>query len=485
LANMLLIDDDPVFSKMMHGFLSQLGHICNVRESLSGGFKEAETGAYDIVFLDVVLPDGNGLKELTKLHSMPAAPEIIVLTANSDPEGAELAIKNGAWDYVEKPASLSTLQLLISRALRYREKKLEYIQRKGLKRDAIIGNSKKLDACLEQLIHAASSNGNVLITGATGTGKELFARAIHENSSRSNSKFIVVDCTSIPPTLAESLLFGHLKGSFTGAHMDKEGLIEQADGGTLFLDEVGDLSMEVQKSLLRVLQERSYRPIGSKKEKSSDFRLIAATNLDLEAMVAKHRFRKDLYYRLSTFSLHLPPLSERRDDLLPLIEHYTPKLCKENGYGEKKISKEFIDVLSRYDWPGNVRELKNVLATCLSNSMDESTLFPYHLPVDLRAHLAKKNLKSKHQNEIEEPPSPVVQTQDPIIEALADSDGAFPTFKETREKAVKRMESGYLNELMRHCDHDVSQACKVSKLSRARLYELLKKHHIQLRPRTD
>ena len=483
MANMLLIDDDPVFCEMMQGFISQLGHDCIVRSSLGQGFKEAESGKYDIVLLDVMLPDGNGLSELPKFHALRSAPEIIVLTANSDPEGAEAAIKNGAWDYVEKPASQSTLQLLFNRALRYREKKLEYIQRKTLKRDSIIGDSSKLEACLELLIHAANSNSNVLITGATGTGKELFARAIHENSSRSNAKFIVVDCTSIPPTLAESLLFGHLKGSFTGAHMDKEGLIEQADGGTLFLDEIGDLTLEVQKSLLRVLQERSYRPIGSKREKTSDFHLIAATNRDLEKMVARNKFRKDLYYRLSTMSIHLPPLAERMEDMVSLIEHYIPKLCNENGYPPKEVSKEFIDALSRYDWPGNVRELKNVIATCLSNSMDENTLFPYHLPVDLRAHLAKQNIKTKQKEEEDASTSTVIKT-DVVFDSIINSE-VFPTFKETREKAVHRTEGMYLNELMRHCEFDVNEACKVSKLSRARLYELLKKHNIQIKSRTQ
>jgi two-component system NtrC family response regulator len=476
---MLLIDDDPVFCEMMRGLLAQLGHSCEIRETLKHGISEAQSGNYDIILLDVVLPDGNGLQELSAFHSIGSAPEIIVLTANSDPEGAELAIKQGAWDYVEKPASQSTLQLLINRALRYREKKLDYIQRKTLKRDSIIGKSQKLDSCLELLIHASNSSGNVLITGATGTGKELFARAIHENSERANAKFIVVDCTSIPPTLAESLLFGHLKGSFTGAHMDKEGLIEQAHGGTLFLDEIGDLTMDVQKSLLRVLQERSYRPIGSKREKTSDFHLIAATNRDLEKMVAESRFRKDLYYRLSTLTIQLPTLSERMEDLVPLIEHYAPRICKEGGYPEKTVSKEFFDSLSRYDWPGNVRELKNVLATCISNSMDENVIYPYHLPVDLRAHLAKKNLKDKHTPGEEDTASSVT-APDVVVETIMNSP-TFPTFKETREKAVSRTESMYLKELMRHCEYNVNEACEISKLSRARLYELLKKHGVQLR----
>jgi two-component system NtrC family response regulator len=463
---------------MIRGQLEHINHECVVCDTLKEGIDEASRNTYDVVLLDVFLPDGNGLNELKKFNSVPSAPEVIVITGNSDPEGAELAIKNGAWDYLEKPASSSTLQLLINRALRYREKKLEFIQKRSLKRDSIIGNSAKLEACLELLVQAANSNSNALITGPTGTGKELFARAIHENSPRSGGRFIVVDCTSIPSTLAESLLFGHLKGSFTGAHMDKEGLIQQAHGGTLFLDEIGDLNLEVQKSLLRVLQERKFRPIGSKREKASDFHLIAATNRDLEAMVKQQEFRKDLYYRLSSLSIALPSLAERMEDIVPLAEHYVPRICAEHGYPPKDISEEFIDALMRYDWPGNIRELKNVLSTCVSNSMDENTLFAYHLPVDLRAHLAKKNLKSRQQEA--EPSSGEPVRSDIIQEAILESD-TFPTFKETRERVVAKMEANYLRELITFCEYDLPKACNISKLSRARLYELLKKHDIQFK----
>jgi two-component system NtrC family response regulator len=474
-AKLLLIDDDPVFCKMMTGLLADFGHETVVAGTLKDGLMEVNKSAFDIVFLDVVLPDGDGLSELKKFHQSQSAPEVVVITGNGDPDGAEVAIKNGAWDYIEKPASANSIQFLINRALRYREKKLQFIQRKALNREHIIGDSPKLDACLEALLQAANSNNNALITGATGTGKELFARAIHINSGRADKKFIVVDCTSIPKTLAESLLFGHLKGSFTGAHKDKEGLIQQADGGTLFLDEIGDLPLDVQKSLLRVLQERTFRPLGSKQEKVSDFRLIAATNRNLEAMVKKNKFRKDLYYRLSTLMIHLPKLSERVEDVEPLTEYYIPRICEENSQPIKKISQELIDTLKQYEWPGNIREFKNVLSTSVTNAMDEMTLYPHHLPVDLRAHLAKKNLKSKKKVTLQADAGPNV-----IREQIAAA-GALPTFKEAREKIVGQLEEVYLRELVNISQKDMQKACDISKLSRARLYELLKKHNIQLR----
>jgi DNA-binding NtrC family response regulator len=259
-----------------------------------------------------------------------------------------------------------------------------------IKRDAILGTSPCLERCLDHIANAAQGNVNILILGETGTGKELFANAIHENSTRAQNNFIVIDCTNIPKTLAESLLFGHERGSFTGTAESRDGLFRQADGGTIFLDEIGDPDIEVQKSLLRVLQERRFRPLSSRKEIASNFRLIAATNRNLEAMVKRGEFRKDLYHRLSTSVIQLPPLRERKEDILPIASYHVRQICCELGCEEKEISYELHHALTLYDWPGNVRELINVLHATVQNGAGECRLYPQHLPVDIRTKVLLK-----------------------------------------------------------------------------------------------
>jgi two-component system NtrC family response regulator len=508
MARVLVIDDDHIFRETFMGQIAHVGYHCDGAENLREGVDKARKGNYDLIFLDVLLPDGNGLKKLEAIKNVKSSPEIVIITGNGDPDGAELAITSGAWDYIQKPAPVRTLQHLMSQALDYHLTK----QRadRGMVRNGIIGHSPKLGACLSHLSQAAATNSSVLITGETGTGKELFAKAIHENSRRAQNAFVVVDCTSIPENLAESLLFGHLKGSFTGAHTDKMGLFLHADGGSLFLDEIGDLSLAIQKSLLRVLQERKFRPIGSKSEKKSDFRLIAATNRDLAQMVKDGTFRKDLYYRLRAINIHLPPLRERRDDLDPLLAHYIPLACEEHGVKRKKASPEVLDTLRDYHWPGNVRELVNTIHAACANARDGTVLYVHHLPLEIRSFRAKQNLGGRPSA----PPPP--GDRPPAQGARGNGNGrgrdatpdedfqggdahtvpgsipeegsgpaaSFPTFKRARRKAVDAMEADYLMELIEHTGKDIPQACRVSGLSRARLYELLKKHNVGIVPRT-
>lgn len=480
MAEILVIDDDLIFNELMEEQIIRLGHDCETVTSLYQGLERAQQGAFDVIFLDVTLPDGNGLKEIQYFKDIEFQPEIVIITGYGDPEGAEVAIKNGAWDYIQKPASVNTIQLTISRVLRYRLSKLHSEHQRNIIRDGIIGNSPKIRMCLELVVQAASSNINVLITGDTGTGKELFAKAIHRNSKRSEHPFIVADCTSIPETLAESLLFGHQKGSFTGANCSSSGLFLQADQGTLFLDEIGDLSLPVQKSFLRVLQEKRFRPLGAKDEKHSSFRLISATNRNLEKMITKGVFRNDLYYRIRTMNIHLPPLRERKEDVMPMLEHYIPKACKEMDISMKSVSSEFFEACLNYDWPGNVRELVNTVNIACSNALDEEELFINHLPVDIRVHLAKLNMNLKAAKNSQ------TQTSSPNTRQISSRGGkaasSLPsTYKERRREVVDRMEGKYLREVLEYTNKDFKQACTVTGLSRARLYELLKKHSISVR----
>ena len=359
MEKILIIDDSQVTCELLSMFIKKLGYEAKYVLTLQEGLEQVLSEEFDVVFLDVNMPDGNGLDMLPKIKEAVYDPEVIIITSFGNPDGAEIAIKSGAWDYIEKTPSPKKLMLTLTRALEYRKKKKTNKQAFVLKREGIIGNSPKIKTCLDFIAQAANSSANVLITGQTGTGKELFARAIHDNSHRQNNNFVVVDCASLPATLIESVLFGHEKGAVTGAYKSKVGLIMQADKGTLFLDEVGELPLNLQKAFLRVLQEQRFRPVGSKDEIKSDFRLLAATNKDLDEMVSQKFFREDFLFRLRSLSIELPPLKERLEDIKPLAFYYINEICLRYQVDIKGFSSGFLDALTTYEWPGNVREVLN------------------------------------------------------------------------------------------------------------------------------
>lgn len=461
MGKVFIIDDDAVFCDMLSRTVERLGHSTGFAHTLKEGLRQVREGDYDVVFLDVRMPDGTGLDALPDIRSAPSGPEVIIITGLGDPDGAELAIKNGAWDYIEKPFSTDEMLLPLMRALQYREEKKSRKRPLVLKRDRLVGQSPQIQACLDLLAQAAVSQANVLITGETGTGKELFARTMHENSVRSEKPFVVVDCSALPETLAESLLFGHVKGAFTSADQAREGLVKQAHGGTLFMDEVGELPLTTQKTFLRVLEERRFRPLGAKNEMESDFRLAAATNRDLDEMVRKGEFREDLLFRLRTICLEIPPLRSRRGDLQVLTTFYLTGLCRRYNMATKGVSPEFFDVLESYSWPGNVRELFHSLETAVTAAWNEPTLFSAHLPPNIRIGAARANIG---RDSSEASPDSESETVKPRL----------ATLKEVRESVEKQ----YLKDLMTETAGRINLACQVSGLSRARLYELLKKHGV-------
>ena len=312
MAHVLIIDGDRTVCDTIAAAVLQIGHEVCCAFSFQEGLKESLEKDFAVVLVDVQLPDGSGLDLLLHLRRKIPCPEVIIMTGHGDPDGAELAIKNGAWDYIQKPAALDNIALRLTRTLQYQEEKKKRGLPVALIRKGIIGNSHAIKESLDLVAQAASSNANALITGETGTGKELVATAIHKNSPRSNRNFVVVDCSALPGTLVETMLFGHEKGAYTGADRAQGGLIAQADNGTLFLDEIGELPMNIQKAFLRVIQERRYRPIGGKKEIDSNFSLIAATNRNLDEMVRRGKFREDLLYRLRTIQIPLAPLREHK-----------------------------------------------------------------------------------------------------------------------------------------------------------------------------
>lgn len=399
MPKILIVDDDHVLCRMMADQLLKDRHQPLVANTLYDGLSLAQDEAIDLVLLDVQLPDGNGLEVLTEFTSAGSKPEVIIITGQGEPDGAEKAILSGAWGYIEKPYVIRDLPLHMSRALEYRKEKKK-IKRMpvALKRANIIGNSASLNSCLDQLASAATCDVNVLITGETGTGKELFAKAIHQNSKRSENNFVIVDCAALPETLIESTLFGHVKGAFTGAERSQNGLIQHADGGTLFLDEVGELPLSIQKNFLRVLQEHEFLPVGAKERQYSNFRVVAATNRDLHQMVKEGTFRDDLLFRLQAVNIHLPPLRERIDDIRDLAVHFLARLCERYGVETKGVAADFIEILSMYDWPGNVRELYQTIEQVFTEPSLGPTCFSIHLPPRFRVLQAKAGLTPRNES---------------------------------------------------------------------------------------
>ncbi len=466
MAKVLVVDDNQDFCFALESKLQSMGHQTGKAHDLPGALAELARDEYEVVFLDVMLPQGNSLSAIGDIQSMPGNPSVVVITASGDTDNAEQAIRDGAYDYLVKPLKRERLEILLNRLTSHRAKRS--MAQADFDRCGILGQNRKLLAGLDLLRRAADSRSNVLVSGETGTGKELFARAVHANSPRAKAAFVVVDCTNLPHSLAESLLFGHEKGSFTGADDAKQGLFKLADGGTLFLDEIGDLELATQKSLLRVLQEKKFRPLSAKKEVASDFRLVAATNRDLQAMVATGEFREDLYYRISSVIIVVPPLRERKSDIELLARHFIEQSCEQEACTNKEPTADFLAALREYPWPGNVRELVNAVETAVHNAEGEAHLHLHHLPTEIRVQAARRSVGMAEEGVAAPVPGTVP----------AAGSGPVRRFRESRQEALDAFEAAYLSRLVEQCE-DMLDAGRVSGLSKTRLYELLQKHGIQ------
>ncbi|MCP4339506.1 MAG: sigma-54-dependent Fis family transcriptional regulator [Desulfobulbaceae bacterium] len=457
MARILIIDDDRVLAEMLVEQMAASEHDAQSAYTLADGLELLQQISFDVVLLDVQLPDGNGLEYIPIITACASKPEVIIITGQGDADGAEKAVLSGAWSYIEKPYVIRELSLQLTRVLQYRREKQKVTTIPvSLKRDTIIGSSPAIRKCLDQIARASSSDVSVLVTGATGTGKELFARAIHENSSRAEKNFVVVDCAALPETLIESTLFGHLKGAFTNADSSQDGLVKHAHGGTLFLDEVGELPLSLQKTFLRLLQEHEYRPVGSTKQFHSDFRVVAATNRDLKKCVEKGTFRNDLLFRLQAFTIELPELKDRLEDVRELVLHFILKLCQRYGLEIKGIAADFTEALLAYHWPGNVRELYQTMEQVFTSPFLGPTCFAIHLPEIFRVQQARAGVKSKGSLTKEEAGS------------------ILPNWSVYKNKC----ELDYLHKLKHVAGGNVTEAAKVSELSRTRLYQLFQKHRV-------
>ncbi len=460
MADVLIIDDDSLICDILVRMMEKLGH--KSRFALTGkeGVELAKNGMFDLVFLDVMLPDANGLDLIKPIKATASAPEIIIITGNSNPDGAELAIKSGAWNYLGKPFLRQDLNLQVSRALQFRKEKGKVSTPGILKRNGIVGESEEINASLDQAAIAAYSDTNVLITGDQGTGKELFAKTIHLNSDRCENAFVIADCGAINEDTVESMLYGHRRGAFPGAVGDKAGLIELADKGTLFIDEISELPLKIQRSFLRVIENMTYRPMGSDTDRTSNFRVIATTSKDLEALGEQGLFRKDLLFRLNGISIQLPALNTIPSDIVKLALHYIEEYCKKYGIDMKGVSPEFLDIIGAYDWPGNVRELINAMDKAIATAKNEPTLYSVHLPAYIKARVIKEAFM------------PGATGED--AEQNLYASGEFPLLKDLLEETEKE----YLSALMSYTTGNVKMACSISGVSKSRMYARLKKYSI-------
>lgn len=358
----LVIDDDESLQRVLRHNLEEEGYIVLLASSGEEGLRLLEEEEAELVITDIRMPGMDGVDVLRRVKELSPQVPVMIITAYGTVETAVEAMRIGAFDYITKPFNRAELKLKVKKALQIKELERENIRLKSelsdkFKFQNIIGSSEKMQKLFEFIKRVSVTDATVLITGESGTGKELVAKAIHYNSLRGEKPFIVVNCSSIPKELLESELFGHLKGSFTGAIKDKPGKFQMAHKGTLFLDEIGDMELGLQAKILRAIQEREVEPVGGRNPIKVDVRIIAATNQNLEEAVRDGRFREDLYYRLNVIPIRLPPLRERKEDIPLLVQYF---LQKYSGGKNLEFSREALELLSDYSWPGNVRELENV-----------------------------------------------------------------------------------------------------------------------------
>lgn len=364
--NILVIDDEAAQRDVLAGYLKKKGYKIFSASSGREGIEFVKNNPVDIILSDFKMPDLNGIEVLEEVKKLNPEISFVIVTAYGTVENAVKAMRLGAVDYISKPVDLDELDLMIERIVDLKNLKSEnqllktQLQEK-YKISSIITQSRKMEEVINVAARVADSKATVLITGENGTGKEVLAKAIHYMSSRKEKQFVAVNVPALTETLLESELFGHEKGAFTGADKMKKGRFEIADGGTLFLDEVGDIPQSIQVKLLRVLQEHQFERVGGTEKIEVDVRIIAATNKDLEQKIKDGTFREDLFYRLNVVSIIIPPLRERKEDILPMIESFLDKYCEENKKDKLEISKEAVDVLMKYNYPGNVRELENII----------------------------------------------------------------------------------------------------------------------------
>jgi two-component system response regulator AtoC len=452
-TRLLVVDDEQSIRRLCMTIGNTLGYTCAEAESAEAALARVESDAPDLILTDLKLPTMSGVELLKQSKQLLPHTEVAIMTGHGSIESAVDAMKLGAYDYIEKPFRVEKMRLLLQRMA---EKVRLVTENEFLRErvtteenlDGMIGTSANIQDVLRMISRLKDTRTPVLISGESGTGKELAARAIHFRGSMAQTPFVAVDCGSLVPTLMESELFGYEKGAFTGATKTKAGLFQAANGGTIFLDEIGELPLEMQAKLLRVLQEKEVRPVGSNSNVSVDVRVIAATNRDLEAAYRAGTFRKDLYFRLNVVTVHLPPLRERRSDIPVLVHHFLDRYAKGS---QIQVTAGAMKSFLHYDWPGNIRELENCIARAVTLG-DGKTIDVVDLPPAIRS-----------------------EQSDSTISASPDAGSLSTT-------ALAEMERMTILRVFEQANGDKALAGKMLGISRATLYRKLKRYNIQPRP---
>ncbi len=380
MAKILVIDDERAIRNTLKDILEFEGYTIDLAENGKVGLEKALATTYDLIYTDIKMPEMDGLEMLqayrqaVKENGTEESP-VVMISGHGTVETAVDALKNGAFDFIVKPLDLNRLLLTTKHAIDHKSlvQETKVLRKKINSRNQMVGESAEIEKVRSIIEKVAPTEARVMITGANGTGKEVVAHLIHENSSRAKKVMVEVNCAAIPSELIESELFGHTKGSFTSAIKDRAGKFEQADGGTLFLDEIGDMSLSAQAKVLRALQENEITRVGSDKPIKVNVRVLAATNKDLKKEIAEGRFREDLYHRLNVIPIHVPALDDRKEDIPLLINHFVGQICQEQGWKTKSFSAEAMTALQQRSWPGNIRELRNVVERLIILSGDVIT----------------------------------------------------------------------------------------------------------------
>ncbi|HAL38647.1 MAG TPA: Fis family transcriptional regulator [Polaromonas sp.] len=460
-ARILIVDDEEI---VIRSCLRILSDSCYAVDSVQDGWealRKIDETDYDVIVLDIMMPKIDGLEVLQHVKERHPDIDVIMMTGLSQIQTAVKAMKLGAFDYLSKPFDPDELKHIVDRAL---ERRHLLQENRSLKNEVsskyrfenIIGSSPRMQAVYRLIAKCAPTDSTVLITGESGTGKEMIARAIHYNSLRKDQPFVTVDCNTLSEHLLESELFGHIKGSFTGAVANKRGMFDIANNGTLFLDEFGNFPLSTQAKLLRVIQEREFRAVGNTNTQKTNVRVITATNKDLKALVAEGAFREDLYYRVNVFPIHAPALRERRDDIPALAFHFVKIFCNELKKPVAEISEGAMSLLMNYDWPGNVRELENTVHRAVILSSDN---------VLRQAHMAN-----------------IVDTSPRLdLEVPRTSEDLKRIKKISREKSVEEVEKLFVQETLKRNASNVTRSAEETGMQRTNFQALMKKYNIRVR----
>ncbi|HBR51397.1 MAG TPA: Fis family transcriptional regulator [Nitrospira sp.] len=459
-ASILIVDDEEGIRTSLRSILEDEGYEVTIAANGLEALKIYGTDPPDLMILDIWMPEMDGLETLRRVKEFVPTTQVMMISGHGSIETAVKAIKLGAYDYIEKPLSLENVTFRVKQALeQYRLAQENRALRSKVERKfELVGQSPVMQRLRELIETAGPTNSRVLIGGENGTGKELVARAIHLHSTRSDHPFVAVNCAAIPETLIESELFGHEKGSFTGAIAMKRGQFEQANGGTLFLDEIGDMSLSTQAKVLRALQEQQFTRVGGTKLMKVDVRVLAASNKDLEKEIGKGQFREDLYYRLNVVPIVVPPLRERREDIPALVQHFMRLHAEEQGLRMKDVSPEAMGVFQQYDWPGNIRELRNLIERLM-------IMVP---GFTIEAAQATLSLQGRTTGAVSAGPSAAPLLLTKSYDSLRDARNAF--------------EKDYISRKLREHHWNISRTADDLKIERSHLHRKIKLLDVEMRP---